>query len=426
VATDSEENILGRIKRLESSGLRTFASDRPLVIDRASGAWLYDPAGRAYLDFGGSFAVTTTGHCHPRVVAAIQAQAEKLIHCPSAYPSALRATFLEAIESITAPLFGAVSILPAMTGAMANEMALSLARWRKPGSEIVTFSGSYFGRSVGAAGFAGKAQYRQALGIAAGGHYAPFPYPLRHGSHATDFAMDYLESITAPGGGAGEIGAVILEPIQGNGGLVIPPPDFLPRLRAFCDRTGALLILDEIQSGCGRTGRMWAVEHAGVVPDLMTIGKGIGGNMGVAAVVGRPESMKWKPDAYSSTFLTNHVALAAAIAAIAVIKEDRLPERSRALGTTRLEKLRQAVSDTRHVGEVRGLGLWFAFEFVDGDGKPDGARAARVTARLRDDGVIVGGGGYAGNVIKVAPSLTISEPDLDDGLAKVVAAIQQH
>ena len=418
-------DIRARIQRLESGGLRTFASPDPFVIERAQGCWLEGADGTRYLDFGGSFAVTTTGHCHPAVVAAIRAQAGELIHCPSAYPSRLRAEFLEAIESITAPLMGPVSIMPAMTGAMANEMATSLVRYLRPGCEFIAFSGGYFGRSVGAAAFAGKAEYRAALGVGMQAHYAPYPYPLRFGSDATDFTMRYLDTLTGPGGGAGRIGAVVLEAIQGNGGLIVPPADFLPRLRQFCDRIGALLIVDEIQSGCGRSGRMWAIEHSGVVPDLMTIGKGIGGNMGVAALVGRPDLMRWKADAYSSTFMTNHVALAAAVAAIGVIRDERLPERSQRLGDAWLPRLHNALAGVPHVAEVRGRGLWFAVEFVDGEGKPDAARASRIARVLRDRGVIMGGGGYAGNVLKVAPALTIDEQDLREGLEKVIDAVRE-
>lgn len=422
---EDEAAILARIRRLESGGLRTFVTPNPLVVERAQGCWLETPDGQRLLDFGGSFAVTTTGHCHPAVVEAIRAQAGRLIHCPSAYPSRLRAEFLEAIESICAPLLGKVSILPAMTGAMANEMAISLVRYLRPGAEFIAFSGGYFGRSVGTAGFAGKAAYRQALGIDVQAHFAPFPYPLRFGSGATDFTMQYLETLTRPGGGAGAIGAVLVEPIQGNGGLIIPPDDFLPRLRAFCDRIGALLIIDEIQSGCGRSGRMWAIEHARVIPDLMTIGKGIGGNMGVAAVIGRPDLMNWKPDAYSSTFMTNHVALAAATAAIGVIRDQGLPERSRELGDRYLPWLQQKLAGVRHIGEIRGRGLWFAFELVDDQGAPDAKRASRIAQRLRTRGVVMGGGGYANNVLKVAPALVIAEADLRDGLQKVVEELHE-
>lgn len=419
------DGICDRIRRLESGGLRTFANANPLVLASAKGAWLTDADGRRFLDFGGSFAVTTTGHGHPDVVTAIQSQVERLIHCPSAYPSELRAEFLEAIESICAPLLGSVSIMPAMSGSMANEMAVSLVRHLHPGSELISFSGSYFGRSVGVAPLDGKAQYRMALGLGSGAHFAPFPYPLRYGAGATDFTMNYLEALTGQGGGAGKIGGVFLEPIQGNGGVIVPPPDFLPRLRAFCDRIGALLVVDEIQSGCGRSGAMWAVSHCGVVPDLMTIGKGIGGNMGVAALVGKRKHMIWTPDAYSSTFMTNHIGLAASIAAIKVIRDEGLVERSHVLGEKYLPMLQEGLAGLPHVAEIRGKGLWLAMEFKDMAHLPAAKVASSLGEILRAKGVIMGGGGYAGTVLKMAPALNIDEQDLVGGLTKVRDVIRQ-
>lgn len=409
----SAASIRDRVRRLESGGLRTFVTPDPLVLAKAKGAWLTDVDGHRYLDFGGSFAVTTTGHGHPTVVAAIQAQADNLIHCPSAYPSELRAEFLEAVESICAPLMGDLAIMPAMSGAMANEMAISLVRHQRPGCELISFSGSYFGRSMGAVTLDGKAQYRQALGLGPGAHFAPFPYPLRHGADATIFTMNYLEALTGSGGGAGQIGGVFLEPIQGNGGVVIPPADFMPRLREFCDRIGALLVVDEIQSGCGRSGAMWATQHTGVVPDLMTIGKGIGGNMGVAALVGKRHLMEWKPDAYSSTFMTNHIGLAASVAAIKVMGEEGLVERSRMLGEKYLPILQERLLGLAQVTELRGKGLWFAIELKTPQ------LASTAVGKLRENGVIMGGGGYSGNVIKAAPALNIDEVDLSEGLNKV-------
>src|SRR5262249_48657123 len=163
-------------------------------------------------------------------------------------PSRVRAEFLEALALI-APA-GLDRFLPAISGAMANEVALAIARTRKPGGEFITFTGSYFGRSAGTVALAGKSRYRQALGIAPQAHFVPYPYPLRMGEEAADQTLDAIERLVGPAGGAGAIAAIILEPIQGNGGVVIPPSDFLPRLRKLADRLDALLILDEIQSGC--------------------------------------------------------------------------------------------------------------------------------------------------------------------------------
>lgn len=414
--------IAARLRRLEGGGLRTFVEDPPLVWERAEGCRIWDADGKCYLDLYGGFAVAAIGYGHPNVVAAIREQAGQLMHCPSAHPSRVRAEFLEALASI-APA-GLDRFLPAMSGAMANEIAVALARTRR-GGEIVAFSGGYFGRSVGTVGLAGKARYREALGLPAAAHFVPFPYPLRMGERATDATMEALETLAAPAGGIGRIAAVVLEPIQGNGGVVIPPPDFLPRLRAFCDRTGALMIVDEIQSGCGRTGRMWAMEQAGVTPDLMTVGKGIGGGVAVAAVMGRAEVMTWPPDSYTSTFLTNNLNLAAAVAAISVLRDERLAARAALLGPRALLRLRGGLAEVAGVEEVRGCGLWFGIELVEPDGAPAGKRAAAIVRRLRGDGVIVGRGGYDDNVIKLSPPLTIEEAELEQGLDRVIAAIAE-
>ena len=226
----------------------------------AEGCHVEDADGKRYLDLYGGFAVAAIGYGHPQGGGGDPRSGRPtLMHCPSAHPSRVRAEFYEALAAI-APA-GLDRFLPAVTGAMANEMAVLLARKRRPRARIIAFTGGYFGRSMGTVGLAGKAKYREAIGLPAAAQFVPFPYPLRHGARATDATMPALEALAAPGGRAGEIAAVILEPIQGNGGVVIPPADFLPRLRQFCDRTGALLILDEIQSGCGRTGRHVGLEQ---------------------------------------------------------------------------------------------------------------------------------------------------------------------
>lgn len=415
--------IAERLRRLEGGGLRTFAESDPLVWERAEGTWIWDADGKRYLDLYGGFAVAAIGYGHPKVVDAIRRQAGELIHCPSAHPAEARALFLEELASI-APT-GLERILPAVTGAMANELAIAVARTRRPHGTVVTFEGSYFGRSAGVVGLAGKATYRESLRVPPAGQFVPFPYPLRHGERASDVSMEALEQLASPAGGAGELAAIVLEPIQGNGGVVIPPPDFLPRLRAFCDATGALMVADEIQSGCGRTGKMWAVDHACVTPDVVTVGKGIGGGMGVAAVLGREDLLlAWPPDVYTSTFLTNAVNLAAAAAAIRVLRDGGLAARSAALGPPTLDRIRRLLDGDDGVAEVRGLGLWIGIELRDEDGNPDPSRARRAMRLARDRGVVVGRGGYEDHVIKLSPALVIAEDDLREGIETVSRCVR--
>ena len=423
VPEEAIAEIVERCRRLEGGGLRTFADDPPFVWERAEGATIIDAAGRRYTDLYGGFAVAAVGHGHPKVVAAVREQAGVLMHCPSSHPSRIRAEFLEALASI-APK-GLDRILQAITGAMANEVAIAIARTRKPGGEFITFSGSYFGRSAGTVGFAGKARYRQALGVPQQGHIVPYPYPLRMGERASDIAIEAIEQLVAPAGGAGAIAAIMLEPIQGNGGVVIPPADFLPRLRKLCDRLDALLIVDEIQSGCGRTGRMWAIDHGGVAADLVTVGKGIGGGMAVAAVLGRAEIMNWPADSFTSTFLTNNLNLAAATAAIGVMKEERLAERANRLGEIAGKRLRQSLGNLRSVAELRAIGLWFGIELMDRLGRPAAEPAREAVRRLRERGVVVGRGGHHDNVVKLSPPIVIEASQLMEALDRVAETVRE-
>jgi 4-aminobutyrate aminotransferase-like enzyme len=424
--TASSESVRARIRAVEGTGMRTFWEPEPTVWARTEGCHVWDAEGRPYLDLYAGFAVSNVGYCHPRVTEAIREQAGVMTHCPSAAPSEVRAALYERLTAIAPPALDRV--LLAITGAMANETAVQLARAATGRRNVITFSGTYPGRTVGAVRYAGKHAYREQFGIAADAHFVPFPDPYRSpwagDGDPGKAALELLEHALAdPASGVEPPACVLVEPIQGNGGVVVPPAGFLRGLRELCDRTGTLLVCDEIQCGFGRSGRMWASEHDGVVPDLMTVGKGIGGGLALAAVLGRSELMTtWEPDAVTSTFLANALNLAAGCAAIDVLGDEGLVERSARLGELALARLSRDLADHPTVGDVRGRGLFIGLDVVRdrGSREPDPERAATTQRALRERGVLVGRGGRHGNVLVLAPPLVIEDDVLGEGLDTIV------
>jgi len=424
--------IIDRMRRVEGAGPRTGAGE-PLVVDHASGATLVDPDGNRYTDLAGSFAAATIGHSHPDVVAAVAAQIGVASHVSTAAVSEQRVGFEEDLLAIVPGELDRV--LLGISGADANDIAVRLARSLTGRREVLAFSGGYLGRAGGVVGLNGKSALRSKVGIDVDAHFLPYPDPYRWpealggpagvGAAALDLVRLALED---PGSGIGPLAAIIVEPIQGNGGIVIPPDGFLAGLRELSDANGITLIFDEIQSGFGRSGRMWASEHAAVVPDVMTVGKGIGGGLALSAVVGRASHMShWAPGTHTSTFLGNAVNLAAGGAAIGVMCRDRLWERSADLGGRVLERLQSGLDDDPAVGEIRGKGLFVGIELVrDGATKePDRELAAAVRARAFDDGVVVAAAGRYEQVIKISPPLTIDEGQANEAVDVVIDAIRR-
>ena len=418
--------LIGRMRAVEGAGLRTGAGD-PLVVERASGSTLIDPDGNEFIDLAGSFAAATIGHGHPDVAAAVAAQVGVASHVSSAAISEQRVGFEEELLGIVPG--GLDRVLLGISGADANDTALRLARSRSERREVLAFSGGYHGRAGGVVGISGKSTFRTRVGRGAEAHFLPFPDPYRWPSDlggrdaAGPAALELVrQAMEDPGSGIGPLAAVIVEPVQGNGGIVIPPDGFLEGLRALCDAHDVLLIFDEIQSGFGRTGRMWAAEHRGVIPDLMTVGKGIGGGLALSAVVGRREAMShWTSGTHTSTFLGNAVNLAAGRAAIGVMCRERLWERSERLGNHLRERLESRLAGAPHVGQIRGLGLFIGIELVrDRETRdPDPERCATVLRAAFERGVVLATAGRFENVVKISPPLTIDE-DLADGAVDVV------
>jgi len=424
--------LIERMRRVEGAGPRAGAGD-PLVVDHASGATLVDPDGNRYTDLAGSFAAASIGHSHPEVAVAVAEQIGVASHVSSAAISEGRIGFEEDLVGIS-PL-GLDRVLLGITGADANDTAVKLARSSSGRREILTFAGGYFGRTRGVAGLNGKSVFRTRTAVDPDAHFLPYPDPYRWpdelggpgaaGEGALALVRAALED---PGSGVGPLAAILVETIQGSGGIVIPPDGFLAGLRALCDEHGVLLILDEIQCGFGRSGRMWAAEHWDVVPDLMTVGKGIGGGLALSAVVGRNETMgHWPAGTHTSTFLGNAVNLAAGRAAIRIMCRDRLWERSASMGERLLGKLRAGLADAPGVGDIRGLGLFIGIELVrDRTTKePDPEAVAAAQARAFEGGVVVATAGRYEQVLKISPPLTIDEGQANEAVDVVIDAIRR-
>jgi len=425
-------HVIERMRLVEGAGPRTGGPDDPLVVESAAGSILTDPDGNRFVDLAGSFAAATIGHSHPAVVAAVREQVGHVGHVSSAAVSEPRVAFEEALVAI-APA-GLDRVLLGISGADANDTAIRLARTATGRREIIAFSGGYFGRRAGVLGIDGKARFRTMVGEAPDAHFLPYPYPYRWplgSSEPAEVAAAALalvrHAFEDPASGVGPVAAVVVEPVQGNGGVVIPPDGFLAGLRELCDRHGAVLVFDEIQSGFGRIGRTWAAEHWGVIPDLMTVGKGIGGGLAASAVVGRAAAMShWAPGTHTPTFMGDAVNLAAGTAAIGVLRDEGLVERSARLGERAIARLRDSLGDAPGVGEIRGLGLFVALELVtDATTRtPDPERAARIRRAAFARGIVLGAGGHHENVVKLCPPLTIAEDLLDASLDLTIDTIR--
>jgi 4-aminobutyrate aminotransferase-like enzyme len=422
--------ILERMRAVEGAGPRTGSGD-PLVVDHASGSILVDPDGNEFIDLAGSFAAATIGHSHPAVADAVATQIGRASHVSSAAASEQRVGFEEDLVAIAPP--GLDRVLLGISGSDANDTALKLARSRTGRREVLAFSGGYLGRAGGVVGVDGKSSFRARVGRDPEAHFMPFPDPYRWppelgGPAAAGEAALRLvrQALEDPASGIGPLAAIIVEPIQGNGGIIVSPDGFLQGLRDLCDSHDVLLIFDEIQCGFGRTGRLWAAEHWGVVPDLMTVGKGIGGGLALSAVVGRAAAMRhWTAGTHTSTFLGNAVNLAAGRAAIGVMCRDRLWERSERLGEALRTRLEADLKDHPHVGDVRGRGLFLGVELVhDRESRtPDPERCAAVRQRAFEQGVVVAIAGRFENVVKISPPLTIEEDRASEALRVVIETI---
>jgi len=414
----------------------SYTRSYPLVVERGEGALVEDPDGNRFLDFNAGIAVVAAGHCHPRVVEAIQRQAARLIHMSGTdfYYEEMVA-LAEALSRI-APGDTARRVSFGNSGAEAVEGAIKLARWATGRDKIIAFFGSFHGRTMGALSLtASKAVQRERFGpLVPGVVHAPYPncYRCPFGQAPESCAVECVKHIEdtllktiAP---AAETAAIVVEPVQGEGGYVVPPKKFFDELARVARANGILLIFDEVQSGMGRTGKMWAAQHFDADPDIFAVAKGIASGMPLGATVARAELMTWPPGAHASTFGGNPVACAAALATIGLLEEG-LVENAARMGAHLMDRLREWPARFRVVGDVRGLGLMIGIELVRDRGARERAPELRdrVVELAFRRGLLVLGAGE--NAIRLCPPLVITRDQCDfaiDTLEECLKAAAQN
>jgi len=427
-ADGSQEEWLARERAHLSQVLYRYT---PLVIDHAQGSYLYAVDGRRYLDFASGIAVTNLGHGHPDVLRAAHEQLDRLVHTSVV---AHHEPAIELAERIAAVAPGKLDkVFFANSGAEAVEGAIKLARYTTGRSALIAFQGAFHGRTYGALSLtASKSYYRERYEpFLPGVYHAPYPYPYRNpsgpGEEATlTYVFDFIEEMLDTRVPPRNIAAFIVEPVLGEGGYVVPPAGFMPRLRALCDQHGILLIADEVQSGYGRTGKMFACEHTGVVPDIMTLAKSIASGLPLSAVVASSKLMdQWEPAAHGSTFGGNPVSCAAGVATLEVFQREGILANATEKGNDLLRRLRRLQQQSPAIGEVRGLGLMVGVELVNPDGSPNKELQKKIRQVCLDSGMVVLSCGPHDNVLRLVPPLNISQAELDEGWEILNGAFQE-
>jgi 4-aminobutyrate aminotransferase len=413
----------------------SYTRSYPLVAKRGRGIVVTDVDGNEFFDFSAGIAVTSTGHCHPRVVAAIQEQAAELIHMSGTdfyYQSLV--TLAESLSKI-APMPGPHRIYYGNSGTEAIECALKLARYHTKRQNIIAFFGAFHGRTMGALSLtASKPQQRRRFApLLPGVTHIPYPDVYRGCSGSAEdqekFALGcacfieekLFKTTLAPE----EVAAIFVEPIQGEGGYVVAPTVFMQELRRICDRHGILLVVDEVQSGIGRTGKWWAVEHTGVEPDIVCMAKGIASGMPLGITLSRAEIMDWVPGSHASTFGGNPVCIAAALATLDVIESEGLLANAQDVGQHMIERMADWPKKHRLVADVRGRGLMIGVELVKDKKSKEYAAAARdrVVELAFERGILFLGCGPS--TVRISPPLVVTKDEADVALEVLEECIRQ-
>jgi 4-aminobutyrate aminotransferase / (S)-3-amino-2-methylpropionate transaminase / 5-aminovalerate transaminase len=407
---------------------RGVAHATPVFAAHADNAEIWDVNGNRYIDFAGGIAVLNTGHRHPAVIAAATAQMARFTH--SAFQVMAYEPYIVLAERLNAlaPIPGPVKTLFLTTGAEAVENAVKIARVATGRPGVIAFTGAFHGRTLLTSGLTGKvAPYKRSAGPMPGEIYH-LPFPIPHQGVQVADTLKALEFLFRADIEPERVAAIIIEPVQGEGGFYEAPQELLRALRQVCDQHGILLIVDEIQSGFGRTGKMFAIEHSGVAPDLITVAKSLAGGFPLSGVIGRATVMDAvEPGGLGGTYGGNPVACAAALAVLDVIEGENLLARANQIGErikSRLELL-AGQNGVIPIGAIRGAGAMTAFEiFTDRLGTvPDPAMTKLMTTRALADGLLLLSCGNFGNVIRILVPLTIPDAILDEGLDKLALAL---
>jgi len=424
----SHTQALEYVRRDAENISPSYTRSYPFVMARGRGAEVWDIDGNRYIDFTTGIAVTNTGHSHPRVVQAIKDQADLFLHMSGTdfyYPTQIQ--LAERLNAL-APISGPTKVFFGNSGAEALEAAMKLARWHSGRPRFLAFHGSFHGRTYGALSLtASKAIQRKGFApLLPGVTHTIYPNPYRNpwpdrevGEAVLAEIENRLFKTTMP---PEEVAAVIIEPIQGEGGYVVPPDGFLAGLRALCDRHGILLVFDEVQTGMGRTGKLFACEHWGVEPDILCLAKGIASGMPLGAIIAHSDIMRWPPGAHASTFGGNPVSCAAALATLDLLEEGMV-EMAAASGAYMMARLRAWMDRYPQIGEVRGKGLMVGVELVvDRESKtPHPALRDLIVEQAFAAGLLTLGCGV--NSLRLVPPLNIPRELLDEGLDLLDRAI---
>jgi len=423
-ASESEQAELAELRRRYIP--RGISTAHPLVADRAQGAEIWDVTGRRYIDFAGGIGVLNVGHNHPHVMEAVRAQLDRVTH--TSFQVVMYESYLRLAERLCAlaPGDGDKKAIFFSTGAEAVENAVKIARAHTGRPAVISFQGGFHGRTLLALSLTGSVvPYKQNFGPYATEVYqVPFPYEYRGWS--TEKALASLDELFESAVAPQRVAAIIIEPVLGEGGFVPAPAEFLRELRALTERHGILLIADEIQSGFGRTGKFFAIEHSGVTPDLMTVAKSLAAGFPLSGVVGRADVMDAPgPGGLGGTYGGNPVACAAGLAVLDVMRDERLPERAARIGSVVEERMRTWAAEHKIVGDVRVLGAMAGMELVrDRKTKvPADTETAQLLALARERGLILLRAGIHHNVIRTLMPLTIPDEQLDEGLDIIGSAL---